>query len=73
MNKLKSKLKYELKYKLICWWRLKFEKCEHCGLRLRKSYDSYYGAVAVPTTIDKSNAETFYVCNLCYYLINKLK
>lgn len=53
--------------KLKCWWRLKFDKCEHCGLRLRKNYDSYYGGIDVPTG---GKRETFYVCNLCYYLIN---
>lgn len=54
-----------------CWWRLKFDKCEHCGNSLRKNYNSYYGGIDVPTTIDKSKQETYYVCNLCYAWYNK--
>ena len=56
----------ELIYKLKCWWRLKTDKCEHCGLRLRKSYNSYYGGIDVPKSIGGRDMETYYVCNLCF-------
>ena len=59
--------------KFKCWWRLKTEKCEHCGLRLRKSYDSYYGGIDVEKDISGHSKETFYMCNLCYYIIKKIK
>lgn len=54
-------------YKLKKWWRLKFDKCEHCGGRLRKNYDSGYGAVDANQNISGTRKETFYLCNLCYH------
>ena len=53
------------------WWKLKTQKCEHCGLRLRKNYDSYYGAIDVNKNISGTEKETYYVCNLCYHLSKK--
>jgi len=55
--------------KLKCWWRLKFDKCEHCHGRLRKSYDSYYGGIDVNKNISGTSKETYYVCNLCYHYL----
>lgn len=57
-----------LKQKLEAWYKLKTEKCEHCGLRLRKDYDSCYGGIDVEAGGSK---ETFYVCNLCYHFSKK--
>lgn len=55
-----------MKEKFKRWWRLRFDKCEHCGLRLRKNYDSGYGGIDVNKNIGGSRQETYYVCNLCY-------
>jgi hypothetical protein len=59
------------KWKLQCWYNLNFEKCEHCGGRLRKDYDSGYGGIDVAKNTSGTDKETYYVCNLCYQLSKK--
>ena len=61
----------KLIYKLKKWWKLKTEKCDGCHHRLRKNYDSCFGAVDVPKNISGTAKETFYLCNLCYYYFKK--
>lgn len=57
--------------KLISNFKLKHEKCEWCGGRLRRKDDVYYGGVNIQDTIGGRPKRTAYVCNLCYQFYHK--